>query len=141
MMAYIMCLNMGRAVRGMSERLEQESRGIGRDLEAVDSMIDDLQQTLHRYFNTEHSDKRGETLFVTETAVRRKIQRYSRDTERLLESYDPVEVTAEPGTPAYEYERALAEDITKLENRAAYLDELEDAFPDAMDELDGLPLY
>lgn len=125
----------------MGERLEQESHGIGRDLEAVDAMIDDLQQTLHRYFNTEYSDTSGRTLFVTETAVRRKIQRYAQDTERLLESYDPVEVTAEPGTPAYEYERALAEDITKLENRAVYLSELEDAFPDSMDEIEGLPLY
>lgn len=119
----------------------QESLGLATDLATLDSYIEDVQQTLHNYYNTESSHKGSNTLFTTQIAVERKIERYAEKASAIEDVYDEFEMTVEPDNPSYQWHRAKAEDIARIKNRATYLEQLRDAFPEDMDDLHDLPLY
>lgn len=119
----------------------QEQTGLATDLATLDSYIEEVQQTLHNYYDTESSHKGSGTLFTTQIAVERTIERYAEKATEIEQRYDDFEPTIEPEDPAYQYQRAKAEDIARIKNRTAYLQELHDHFPDEMEKFEGGPLY
>ncbi|MDY6778906.1 MAG: hypothetical protein SVU32_09650 [Candidatus Nanohaloarchaea archaeon] len=111
------------------------------DLDELDDKIEDVQQTMHNFYQTEHSSKREERIFTTEQGLERKIKKYAEQADDIASSYGEIEVTASPGERGYHWQRAVAEEIARIKNRAHFLQRLEDAYPDLNGLEDLPPLY